>query len=363
MSEAKLVMLSEAPKVRSRRRAIRRVAAIVALVVATASGSNAAPSGAVDDLALIAAAKAEGQVQVYGVGPSESLDAKARRFEALYGIKVSPLHVAGTAIPARLLVQQRGGSFTTDVVIGEELLETEQVKRAGLYAQYRPPETRDLLPGTYDKDGYWAAHAIYTEVICYNPPKVKAAGLKPPATWFDFAAKEWRGQFAVFAGGWEWYAAMKRFYGADRVDALMRAYAANEPRMQPTHQIVVDLTGSGEVLAAPNAFGITCLRAKTKGVPVELVNPVPTVIELGVVSVLRSAPHPNAARLFERWLLSRETEQWAVDTLGETVPRKDVKNDPRILNPQTRYIISDPSDLDAVNANIKAFNAIYNIPT
>jgi len=33
------------------------------------------------------------------------------------------------------------------------------------------------------------------------------------------------------------------------------------------------------------------------------------------------------------------------------------------LNPQTRYIISDPSDLDAVNANIKAFNAIYNIPT
>ena len=89
----------------------------------------------------------------------------------------------------------------------------------------------------------------------------------------------------------------------------------------------------------------------------------PTVIELGTVGVLRSAPHPNAARLFERWLLARETEQWAVDTLGETVARKDVKSDPRILNPHVRYLISDMTDLDAVNADIKAFNALYDIPT
>jgi len=204
---------------------------------------------------------------------------------------------------------------------------------------------------------------VYTETICYNPVKVKAAGLKPPVSWDDLAAREWHGQFAMFAGSWEWYAAMKRFYGADRADALMRAYAANAPRMQGAHQIGVDLTATGEVLAVANAFGYTCLTAKAKGQPIELVNPVPTVIELGTIGVLKTAPHPNAARLFERWMLSRETEQWAADTLGESVPRKDVKNDPRILNPHVRYLISDMSDIDAINADIKAFNAIYNIPT
>ena len=156
---------------------------------------------------------------------------------------------------------------------------------------------------------------------------------------------------------------MKRYYGPERADALMRSYAANAPRLQASHQIVVELTASGEVLAAANAYGITCLRAKAKGEPVELVNPVPTVIEVGAMGVLRSAPHPNAARLFERWMLSRETEQWTADTLYETVPRKDVKNDPHILNPRVRTIVSNMSDLDAINADIKAFNALFNIPT
>ena len=47
----------------------------------------------------------------------------------------------------------------------------------------------------------------------------------------------------------------------------------------------------------------------------------------------------------------------------EQIARKDVKNDPRVLNPHVRYLISDMSDLDAISADIKAFNAIYNIPT
>jgi iron(III) transport system substrate-binding protein len=341
---------------------IRHAVLIAGIVTTMVSGGRAAVVGPVNDPALVASAKTEGALQVYGVGPADALEAKARRFESLYGIKVSSLRLGGTAIPPRLLVEQRGGHYETDVVIGESGLETEQIKRTGLYAQFRPPENRELLPGTFDADGYWSAHEIYTETICYNPVRVSAAGLKPPKTWEDLAAKEWRGQFALFAGSWEWYAALRRFYGAERADALMRAYAANAPRMQSSHQIGVDLTATGEVLAVANAFGYTCLLDKAKGRPVELANPVPTVIELGTVGVLRTAPHPNAARLFERWLLSRETERWVVETLGETVPRKDVKNDPRVLDPHVRYLISDMSDLDAINSQIKAFKAIYNIP-
>lgn len=338
-------------------------ALVAALLLALLPAVSSAAVGPVNDPALVAAAQGEGQVLVYGVGPAAALDAKARRFESIYGIRVSWLRLGGTAIPPRLLVEQRGGNPRTDVVIGESGLETEQIKRAGLYAQFRPPENRDLLAGTFDLDGYWSAHQVYTETICYNPVKVKAAGLKPPVSWDDFAAPAWRGQFALFSGSWEWYAAMKRFYGAARADNLMRSYAANAPRLQPSHQVGVDLAATGEVMAAVNAFGYVCLIAKDKGQPIELINPVPTVMELGTVGVLRAAPHPNAARLFERWLLARETEPWAVDTLRETVARKDVKNDPRILNPGVRYLISDMSDLDAIDADIKAFNAIYDIPT
>jgi iron(III) transport system substrate-binding protein len=198
--------------------------------------------------------------------------------------------------------------------------------------------------------------------ICYNPVRVKAAGLKPPRTWEDLTAKEWNGRFALFSGSWEWYAAMQRFYGKERADALMRAYAANQPRLEASHQLGIELTISGEVLAAANVYGYGCLVEKMKGSSIELVSPVPTVIEVGTVGILKDAPHPNAARLFDCWLLSRETQQWMADTLGRIVPRKDVANNPVLMNRNVRLLVSDTSDLDALNAAIKAFKGFFDIP-
>lgn len=340
-------------------------AVFIVLTAALLAGSAEAPSpaaapGPVDDAALITRAKADGQLSIYGAGPANLIDAKAKRFEAAYGIKVTWQRLGGSAIPARVAIEQRGGVSGADVLIGVSGLATEQMKRSGFYAQYRPPEARSLLPGTFDPDGYWFAHQIYTETICYNPVKVKALGLKPPRSWEDLASKDWRGQFALFKDSWEWYAALKSFLGAGRAGDLMRSYAANNPSIQGSHQIGVDLTIAGEVLAGANVFGYTCLLAKAKGSPIELVNPTPTVIELGTIGILKTASHPAAARLFERWMLSKTVEQWTVDDLGETVARKDVKNDPRLLNAKVRYVISNMSDIDAINADIKTYNQIFN---
>jgi iron(III) transport system substrate-binding protein len=335
---------------------------LASLLVPGPQGSAAAPAGPVDDATLVAAAQRDGALQIYGAGPAALIAAKAKRFETTYGIKTAYVQMQGYAIPPRLATEQRAGHSEADVVIGESGLETEQIKRGGFFAQFRPPENRELLSGTFDRDGYWSASKVYTETICYNPAKVRAAGLKPPRTWEDLAAKEWRGAFALFNGSWEWYAALKRFYGADRANALMKAYAANEPRILTSHQLGIEMTGSGEVLAAANVYGYGCLIAKDKGAAIELVNPTPTVIEVGTVGVLKAGPHPNAARLFERWMLARDVQRWAVDELGETVTRRDVRNDPRVINPRIRYLVSDTSDLDALNADIKAFNAFFNIP-
>lgn len=326
------------------------------------SGSAFAAVGPVPDPALVARAQHEGSLQVYGAGQSQAIDALAKRFEAAYGIKVAWVQMQGYAIAPRLLTEQRGGHDQADVVTGESGLETEQIKRGGFYAEFRPPETRELLAGTYDLQGAWVASQLYTETICYNPEKLRAAGLAPPRTWDDLAAREWQGKFSLFNGSWEWFAALKRFYGPQRAVALMRAYAANQPRITSSHQLGITLVSSGDVLAAANVYAYGCLIAKDKGASIEAVNPNPTVIEVGTVGVMKAAPHPNAARLYERWLIARDTQIFAIRTLGQTVARKDVKNDPRVMNPHVHYLISDTSDLDALNADIKEFNALFNIP-
>src|SRR6185437_6011415 len=120
--------------------------------------------------------------------------------------------------------------------------------RAGLLAPLRAPENRELLAGTFDPDGYWSGVYLDLESISYNPVRLKAAGLQPPKTWDDFAQKEWRGQFSLYATGFEWYAALKKFYGKAHTDALVRALAANQPRLVTGHTLAISLAATGEVL-------------------------------------------------------------------------------------------------------------------
>jgi iron(III) transport system substrate-binding protein len=341
-----------------------RALAAVALTTLLAGGARfagAAAPGPVDDPGLIARAKAEGTLVFYASGSAEQLNAVNARFEAAYGIKVQPLYIESDRLPVRIITEERGGRNEIDVA-ADPGFPLDQLRREGMLAVYKPPEVRDLLAGTYDPSGYYASTWLNTEAIAYNPERVRAAGLKPPTSWQDLTGKGWRGQIGLFATAYEWYAAMERFYGKERGDALMRGYAANQPRMLAGHTLGVSQTETGEVLAAASVYGYDVIAEKDKGRTVDLVNPTPTVIELYAVAVMKTAPHPNAARLFERWFLSRDTQQWVQNNLHRISPRKDVRNDVRLLNPKVQYVISNPSDSATYGDDIKAFKAIFNIP-
>jgi iron(III) transport system substrate-binding protein len=322
--------------------------------------STVAATSPVNDPTLIAAAKREGTATFYVAMEPKQLEATMARFESQYGFKIQFLRLESDKLPPRVIVEDRGGLHNVDAVACPDL-QLNELKRAGLLAQLRASENRDLLAGTYDPEGYYSAVYLDMESIAYNPVRLKAAGLKPPKTWDDFAAKEWRGQFSLYATGFEWYAALKRFYGKAHTDALVRALAANQPRLVTGHTLAISLAITGEVLATVNTFSYSALLSKDAGAPIELVNPTPTVIEPFAVAVMKTAPHPNAARLLARWLLSRDTQEWIVSTLHRAAARKDVKNDPRMLNSGVRYIVSDPNTITPQDRT--DFDTLLNKPT
>jgi iron(III) transport system substrate-binding protein len=332
-----------------------------ACAVAAAQPAGAAPASPVDDPALVARAKQEGSVSFYGALTEVQLRAIAQRFESAYGIKVNVLRMESTALPARVLTEERSGRHEIDVV-SDGGFQMEALGRQGLLAVFRPPENADLIVGAVDPDGYWSSTVINTETIAYNPVRLRALGIKPPRTWEDLAGPEWRGRFGLFAGSYEWYAAMKRYYGQERADRLMRAYAANQPHMLGSKQSGISLIEAGDLLAAPNLYGYDALNEKRKGEPIDFSNPTPTFIELYGVAVVKTAPHPNAARLMERWWLSRDTQRWQRATLGRISPRKDVANDPELLNAKVHYAVSNPADAVDYDGDVKTFNEIFNIP-
>jgi iron(III) transport system substrate-binding protein len=340
-------------------RALRVLGALCLLAMALPSADAA--TAPVDDPDLIAKAQREGVVVFYSTFAQPDTNALAQRFQARYGFPMQTLRTDPATMASRILTEQRGGRFEADVTT-EPGFETDELKHQGALEQYRAPENRDLLAGTYDPDGYWSTIFVNSEVIGYNTARIKALGLRAPRSWEDLAAKEWRTNFSMYGSSFEWLQAMKRFFGRDRALALARAYGANQPRLVQSHSQAVNLLLSGEVAAAANAYAYDLLLQRDRGLPVDFVNPVPTVLELGCVAILKSAPHPNAARLMVRWWLSRDTQQWFRQALHRATARKDIQNDPRLLDPKVRYLISNPADSVNAAEQIRDFNEAFNRP-
>lgn len=338
---------------------------VLAILICLALGGSAAAQAAqsLPDDALVAAAKKEATVVLYGSMTLPQMTALAERFHEQYGIAVKTLRMESQELPARMITEQRSGRFEADVV-DEPGFQTDQLKRQGMLEVYRPPENATLIRGTVDPDGYWSSIFLNTEAIAYNPAKLQEYGMKPPAAWSDFAKPEWRGRFGVFVGSYEWYAAMKRKYGEDGGNKLMKSLAANQPRMLNTHVVGISMVESGDLAGAPNVYAYQADQERRKGAQIAIVNPDPTVVELHCVAIVKNAPHPNAARLLERWMLSRETQNWiaSLSGLGRIAARKDAVNDPAIWNDRVKYVISDPASSVNYAQDAAAFNAIFGIP-
>jgi iron(III) transport system substrate-binding protein len=94
----------------------------------------------------------------------------------------------------------------------------------------------------------------------------------------------------------------------------------------------------GERAVMVDGAGYLVIRNKEAGEPVEIVYPTEgTPLAAGPSAVFKNAPNPNAARLFQNWMHSREGQQIIVNTArqysahGQTVekpgvrPLKDIK--------------------------------------
>src|ERR1700722_5765021 len=90
------------------------------------------------DRDLLARARAEGALTLYGTISQPQMTALAKRFQAEMGIAVATLR-GDASLVSRIVTEARAGHNAVDV-IGLAGFDTDEVYRAGVLAQYRPPE-------------------------------------------------------------------------------------------------------------------------------------------------------------------------------------------------------------------------------
>jgi iron(III) transport system substrate-binding protein len=338
-----------------------RFALGVAAVAVAFSLRLAADAGAALPASAVDAAKKEGVVVWYATMNTKDLNATANEFMRTHpGIKVQTLRLGSSQLPARVATEQRGGKYNADVISGDEF-QVSQLVLAGAFDKYKPTEQGKFLKDTVDPNGYWTNLYQNTTVVAWNPDRLKADHLKPPTSTADFAKPEWKGKFGVDTGALNWYLGTLQ---ADKNGAaLMKQIAANAPQKSSGHTQVVEQLESGEFDATPTAYGYMADDEKRAKKPINFINPTPLLVSLNPVGLAKNAPHPNAARVFIEWLLSKDGQQFIAQRGGgEISSRSDVKNNPDIWDPKHPYVVVHAPNSSQYNDAEHTFRQLFGLP-
>ena len=112
----------------------------------------------------------------------------------------------------------------------------------------------------------------------------------------------------------------------------------------------------GERAVMVDGAGYLVLRYKEENQPVEIVYPEEgTPLATGPSAVFKAAPNPNAARLFQNWMHSREAQQILVDWASQYSPHRQTVEKPGIRKlAEIKLMKEDPEGVEKGSEQIKA---------
>ncbi len=277
----------------------------------------AEPASAMDN--LIEAAKAEGELVVYGSCEEEYLAAACEHFEELYGIKVTHQRLSTGEVQAK--IEEENGNPSADVWFGGTTDPYNVVAAEGLLEPYAAENASHLLDDQYkDADGNW--YGIYKGILGFmvNKDELARMNLEAPADWQDLLDPKYEGLI--------WLSNYNTAGTAKLVINTMIQKKGHDEGIQ----YLVDLdknievytkSGSGpskNVGTGECVIGIGFLHDGITQIVdngyenIELVIPSSgTSFEVGATAIFKGCAHPNAAKLWIEYALSPECVELADD--------------------------------------------------
>ena len=206
-----------------------------------------------------------------------------------------------------------------------------------------------------DPDGMYATSCAWMEVIGYNTNLVKREDA--PKSYADLLDPKWQGKMVKGHPGYSGAIMTATFVLARDLGWPYLEKLARQKIMQvqsaadPPKKI---LLGERAVMADGNDYNLVLL--KDQGKPVEVVYPAEGAPLIIVPSgIFRSAPNPNAARLFQSFFFSAEAQQMLVDVFAHRSFHAQVKEKgEHIPLAKLKLLKADPAAVQAQSEEIKA---------
>ncbi len=263
------------------------------------------------DSSLVAAARREGALAVADAAPGENFEKFMAAFRTKYPFLdvASGFYSAPTGrVLARVNAEIAAGRHSFDAMLAANTAAFVEMTRQHKLLRYDSPEYAAFPPGA-KMDGYWAAAQAIGVVPVYDTHILPPA--QAPKSWRDllaprFADHQLAIQNAAAGTQFNWTYLLERRLGAD----FMRGFAAQKPVVMATGAQMTDAILRGEVKLGAALDHWRAFTPEAKEAGLAAIYPTEGMpLTLAPIGILAGAPHPNAAKLFIDFVLSREGQQ------------------------------------------------------
>jgi len=267
--------------------------------------TGAATAQSLDD--LYQRAKKEGRVVLYAPLSSKTEDVVFPAFRKRFsGIIIDHVDATSDKLVARAITEVRGGRVFGDVFGGTPFY-LQQMKEQNLLTDLAIPEAA-LYPAGM-KGSYWVATDTEYFVAGWNTTRIKKG--EEPKLFEDFADPRWKKRLAAEPRDFQLLMGLAKykFNSDEKAVELFKKIAANELEFHRGHSELIELVGAGQADVCFSCYGHHFPPRIKQGMPLQIMFSEGVGHVGGTVTVLKDAPHPNAALLWARWLISEEGQK------------------------------------------------------
>jgi len=254
--------------------------------------------------------------------------------------------------------EARSGMPAWDVLIGGGGL-LQPLFEENLVASYHSPQRRAVTDALIDSNGYWSGFYINPYVLGYNTNFVTREEI--PKSYDELLDPRWKGRrIAIDSTAHGLLRGLAATWGKDKAVAYLKRLAEQQPVMAGASITAVDSMHTGNVsMVLARAPVIEGYKNKL-GSPFNLVSLEPIIAQLDAVMLSAQSPHPNAARLFADFALSKEGQS-ALAEVQQIPVRRDMDPSSQPAFRGHKWFVERPDKHVNFHKSVNLFREIFGI--
>jgi iron(III) transport system substrate-binding protein len=312
------------------------------------------------DLRLIEGAKKEQKLVFYTTMDLPQIIRVVHDFVQKYpflGIEVHPLEAE--TLVERVRSEARMGASGYDVLIGGGGL-MQPLFEENLFASYHSPQREGVSAALIDSEGYWSGCYINPFVLGYNTTLVKRE--KIPKSYDELLEPRWRTyRIAIDRTAHGLLRGLGPMWGEEKAVAYLKRLAGQQPFMARASISAVESIHAGEVSMVIARAPVLHGYKEKFGSPIDWLFLEPVIAQIDAVMLSAQSPHPNAARLFVDFAMSRDGQN-ALAGVQQIPVRRGIGPQAKPIPQGQNWFVERPDGHINYQETVRVFREIFGIP-